>query len=263
MRKLLLATLSLFFWTVLCHASPAMVGCPSTCNICYSALGSGAQTCSMPTSTTAGNAILVGIRFAGNGGAITCCDSGAHTFTQIADTGCPGTTVQGACCTGSTSSDGCISLYRYFNIAGGAETCSVTVATSINNQIVCAEVSGLTTTDPFDVQHYNDNATATTAPTTGSTATTAQASEYLFAIDTSVGGNITTCTAGTSYTVRGTFSNRLCYQDQTVSSTGTESAAWTTNSVAFAAAIATMKASGGAAAVLGFDKERRYEQVCQ
>jgi hypothetical protein len=248
-RAFLLATF-LLFCAHACWAAPGMVGCPASCNIAYSTV-TASPSVALPTSTTAGNSIAVAIRYAGNATVSTCCDGGSNTYTLVAS----------ASCTGATSSDGCIGLYRAFNIAGGAVTCQATFSTGSNNQIACGEISGLTTTDPLDQNSYNQSSVATTTPTTNATGTTTQASEYVFAAVTSVGGNITSCTAGAGYTVRGTFSGRLCYEDQTASSTGTFTGTWTTNSTKYAAGVATLKASGGAAAPAGMNKRKKLEQM--
>lgn len=115
------------------------------------------------------------------------------------------------------------------NIGGGADTVSVnyTVASSTGSAISIGEYSGLATSSPIDATSTNLVQAASTTFNSGNV-TTKHPNDLLF------GGTSNTtathiCTAGTGYTQRQTGGNSslFCFEDRTVSATGTYAATGT------------------------------------
>ncbi|MGH9791148.1 MAG: hypothetical protein ACRD5W_08070 [Candidatus Acidiferrales bacterium] len=124
-------------------------------------------------------------------------------------------------------------VYRSFNIAGGSgHTVTVTFGGACSrNSIVIAVYSGLTTTDPFDVD--TAQVQNSTTPTSGNSATTTQANELVVGAF-GYNGLQTTHTAGSGYTKRverchTAFGGMNCVaiEDKNVSSAGPQAADWT------------------------------------
>lgn len=199
-----------------------------------------AQTSSGNTSftivingVTAGNTLLIW-QWAGS----------ASAFTFPTPTDASNTWHSGIPFTGLGNNNHVQSFYTY-NAASGNTT--ITVGNTINTTttfVVVFEISGLTTTDPFDKQAVADAAN-TTAYASGNTASISQANEYLVGLGMS-GFNSYTYTAGSSYTIQKQAlisANSYYYEDQNVSSV----AAYAANATASAST-----SSRGAAGIMTF-----------
>lgn len=185
-------------------------------------------------NTTAGNTIIV---FCGEQQtAVTAVsDDNSNTYTKIS----------GASGNGNTTG---IDLWYAFNITGGIKnTITITTGTTSQRQnSVIREYSGLTTTDPFDVASVFNNG-VTTTPTSNATATTAQANELVVGI---AGNSNGTFSLGTGYSnlqaSNGQVSGWVFAEDKIVSSTGTQTATFGTNTTGgTVVGVATFKAAAG------------------
>jgi hypothetical protein len=148
------------------------------------------------SSTTTANLIAVLIHTDGTMAATPITDStGANTYSQ--------------CGSNRTSaSNYTIAVFYAKNITGGASfTVTAHTTATADTDIMAAELSGLDTSSPCDQTQSAEDATSSTALTSGNTATTTVANEALFGGWGSNGSSGVTFTAGTSWTARETLSN--------------------------------------------------------
>lgn len=199
-------------------------------------------TIQFDSNTTSGNTIIFSITYnddvAGVVSSIT--DSQSNTYAKIAG--------------GSSGGDTATELWYAYNITGGTTpTISVTMTVPANYHdfsMTAKEVSGLTTTDPFDVKAEGSTSSGT-SHTSATTATTAQANELVNAtFGLATNG---TFTVGAGYSDLVEVNGSDLYQasaseSKRVTSTGTQQATITSSASAVGYfIIATFKeASAGA-----------------
>jgi RHS repeat-associated protein len=189
-------------------------------------------TLSFASNNTAGNWIAVCVRAGVPGETISVSDSRGNTyqkvdqFNEIID--------------GDT-----LAIFYAENIAGGANTITVTDTTPATLRIAILEYSGVATSNSLDV-----TATATgtsVSPNSGSATTTANGELLVGMI---MAGSAATFTAGSGYTTEEAVpaepNTKLMVEDQIQAAAGTASAnASLATSDDWAAALATFKAASG------------------
>lgn len=171
-------------------------------------------------SSTSGHTIHAVALCRGAQTTATFSDNGAHSWTNNEVT-------NSAAAGGLT-----LATARAFNITGsGTHTVTITFgATCVEHvTLAIATYSGLTTTDPFDVD-AGDTFSETATPTSDATATTTQANEMVVGSLGQAPGE--TMTAGSGYTKRvercsGSGIACVAIEDKNVSSTGTQTADFT------------------------------------
>lgn len=190
-------------------------------------------------NTTTGNTILVSVTYnddvTGNVSSIT--DTTSNSYAKIAG--------------GSSGGDTYTELWYAYNITGGT-TPTITVNMSNANYhdftITAREISGLMTTDPFDVK-AEGAVSAGTSHTSATTATTSQANELVYSV-IGLAGN-TTYTAGSGFGDLSQTNGSDLYQSsasqmKVVSSAGTQTATITSaNSLVGYFIVATFKIDAG------------------
>jgi hypothetical protein len=174
------------------------------------------------SNTTTGNTIIIAVTYnddvTGNPTSIT--DTTSNTYAKIAG--------------GASGGDTTTELWYAYNITGGTTptlTVNMSNANSHDFSMTLREVSGLTTTDPFDVKAEGATASGTTH-TSPSTTTTSQADEFVYAC-MGLAANAT-FTAGAGYSNLAQVNGSDIFQasaseSKSVSSTGTQSASFTTS----------------------------------
>lgn len=192
------------------------------------------------SNNTAGNLIVVCTAI--NGGGIN------PSITSIVDTALNTYTV--ATDANNGGNDPGVSVYYAKNIAGGANTVTVTPNAAANIRWGIVEYSGLDTSAPLD--QTTSTFGTSTSPDSGSVTTT-QASELLVGCIGALSGG-GAFTNGASYTTRFVVTvggdDRDSLEDRNVSSTGSYSAGGTlATSATWGAIIGTFKASGAAPSV--------------
>lgn len=196
-----------------------------------------APNAALDSSVTAGNALIVLVSYfsSGTDGAITVSDNRGNTWTTRV-----------AAQTGNGQSR--IAICEALNVAGGATTITVT-SSGTGDQYITAdavEVASLPAASAFDVSATNTG--ASTTPSTGTTAATAQADEIAFAVfGTESSGGMAT---PTDYTNLDLNNDNSVYQPisacyRILTATGAQSASFTAGMVSWVGGIATYKAAAG------------------
>lgn len=196
-----------------------------------------AVTTAAITTTTGNLTVVVCIWFGAGVTFTSMADSKGNTWTQIGSQQ-------------TTSGNAKMRMYYAKNITGGASH-TFTLTVSANNSyplLFVSEFSGIDTTSPFDVQAATTG--SSTTPSSGVTATRAQADELLVGglVDESSG--VVTITAGTNFTIptngkeeNGAANSTGAIEYQIVSSTGTDAGTFTISvSEPWGAQVATFKA---------------------
>lgn len=159
----------------------------------------------------------------------------------------------------AVSSQGC---YVFYRVVQAGDSATVTFAPSVSDSIAAGviEYSGLVTSSPLDKTASNTTNASASSLATGTTATTAQASELVIVVVGPHGGNnhpwvLSSWSAGYTSQVEepnglansAVFSSACHIGDQIVGATGTYSATgtWSPASNDAGAAIATFKGLGG------------------
>jgi hypothetical protein len=191
-------------------------------------------TAVFPSSTTTGNAIVVGVTFGNANATITATDSQANTYVQAVKT------------YDSRHNQGCAILYAA-NIKGGASnTVSVKFSTSVAYLALgIHEYSGLVGSSPLDV---TSGSTGTgTTPSSGN-ATTTTSGDLIFGCSAEDAvGQGDTFTAGTGFTKRVDLGNAAAYADEDKIQTlaGSTATTWTLSpSRDWVASMAAFKTAG-------------------
>jgi hypothetical protein len=198
-----------------------------------SAQGSGASiSLAFSSNVTAGNTAIVAIA-PYSAAASSTTSSPANTFTSDAAV--------------SAGNGGRVAIYSAPNVASGATTVTGNATGSNFITIAIYEVSGLITSSIKD-QSASNSGTSASHPT-GTTPTTTQANEFLFAAVQDDSAGTGPPTVGGSWTLGQHQDNSanpvIATAYQTVSATGAYSATFTWNNALFGAAIATYKEAGG------------------
>lgn len=189
--------------------------------------GSYTESCAITwdSNTTTGNTIIVIIGVdQSDKDVISVTDSQSNTYTRIH--------------TGAGSSNGAeYFMYYAYNITGGTTptvTVNITAGNSQDIVVLAREYSGLTTTDPLDVNTFTSEGSylqTHTSGTTGSTTTTNQ----LVVMGMVADAKTPTYSAGSGYSnlsSQGGFDLYLsvAIQDKDITSTGTQSGSFSTTS---------------------------------
>lgn len=167
-------------------------------------------------SVTAGNTLILHLGwFVSAAGTETVTD-GTNTWTLIRRQG--------------PSSNCRLSEWRAYNVAAGSTTVTITPpGTGSDAQIVISEWSGLTTTDPLDVETGATTASGT-SHATGSTGTTTQNNELVMVAITHTGSTTTLTQDGTMTLLHeeenGSAGMPINTAYKSITSTGTQSHTW-------------------------------------
>lgn len=207
-------------------------------------------------STTTGNLIVVTVSDNGGtaGGITSVTDSKSNTYTKIPNEQ-PGSS--------------CLSMWYAKNITGGAShTITIAWNTGIVSQasFVAQEISGSDTTAPLD--KYTSAQGSSTAPSSGATATTSTANQFVVG-GVSYFGTAVTPAAGSGYSnsVTVAFTNASGAQEsKVISGAAAQTATFTLSSSRdWACGVATFKASGAVATMeqegFGFYKDDGSEST--
>lgn len=181
------------------------------------------------SNNTAGNIIIVAARFGGTAQNPGISDSQGNTYVrQINRDPAYGADT--------------FTVWYALNCAAGANTVTITNASSVTRRWVIHEYSANGETISFD--QSNNSEGTNEAPNSGNVTTTA-ASELLFGACTIL--NARDVTAGTGYTERQEVSQKISTEDKSVASTGTYAADFTTagggGAAGWAAGILTFKSA--------------------
>ncbi len=189
-------------------------------------------TLTFSANVTAGNAIIVMVN--GASGSYSISDNRGNTYTRDATASL-------------VANDLGVAIFCALNVAAGATTITLTLpAWSATARAL--EVSGLLTSATLDKTATNTDATGHTNPTSGTTAATTQADEFVVAVFcTNSGKNPLTITDPAGYTDVYQQTDGVTYftggaVQKTVAATGPQTATWTVNdTIASAGCIATYK----------------------
>lgn len=204
-----------------------------------------APTLQWNSNTTSGNTIIFAITYNDDvtGVVSSITDSQSNTYTKIAG--------------GSSGGDTATELWYAYNITGGTTpTISVTMTVPANSHdfsMNAREMSGFTTTDPFDVKAEGATASGT-SHTSATTGTTTQADEYVYGtlgLATNATFTLGSGFSDLSQTNGSDIFQASAAEGKTVSSTGTQQATMTTSAAAVGYFIvATFKLAGGSAPLI-------------
>lgn len=187
-----------------------------------SGISSAAAATTNPFTSSNGQTIIAVANCRGQQTTVTFSDSNSNTWTETERR--TANLIDG---------DTTVAVGRAFNITGGAgHTVTATFGAACSHHSLAIVVySGLTTTDPFDVDISQAQNSST--PTSGNTVSTTQANELVVGAFGYNGGQ-TTHTAGSGYTKRierchTAFGGAVCVgiEDKNVSSVGAQAANWT------------------------------------
>ena len=209
--------------------------------------GASPRSLAFPSNTTAGNFIVVAIRLGSATVVPTVADSGGNTYTEDRRQ------VQ-------TTDGHRAFIFSAPNIAGGADTVTVTWTGGVSIRFAIHEYSGLATSGALDQVNSGED-TTNTAWNSGDVTTT-QADELLFGFASGQNSGVRTVTKGAAYTLRQYLTTasqfRIITEDQIVSATGTYNANWTIDNGTEnkTAVICTYKAPAAAGAAAGGFRSR-------
>jgi hypothetical protein len=183
---------------------------------------SGTLTLTLPQTTGAGHALIVGLNFSPPGSSSldisSVTDGSGDTFTRGLATSIYHNTSQGHMYT---------NFYYAKNTAGGTNslTLNFTTGGSIYLLVAVSEVAGLDNVSPLDQSGYNESLSSTATPWSSASLATTSANEYLFAWASSewTGVNCSSPTSG--WTIESQINDpsgaTVCFVDRIVSTTGT------------------------------------------
>jgi hypothetical protein len=202
--------------------------------------GSGTGTTIDYTSNvTSGNLLIYAVRLGGDTTLTVTSNRTTGSWTQALKS-----SVQ--------SDDGSV-LVLVYAIATSSGACTVTFAfgTAVTSRYAIAEYSGIDTTTPFDKGTSNQSGGATsTTPVTSAAQTPTQAASLVLGMVTT-GGDPTSITAGSGYTLReaANASNRFAYEDKILAASSAQTAGFTLGSgQTYIAGLAIFNAAGGGGA---------------
>lgn len=210
---------------------------PSIVNHVVVSTASAASITTPTFSATSGNTLVIGF-----------CMAGSVSSTLTTSTGNTPTGIT----TGVTTPAGNTPATYYVQNITGSGTYSVTLtpfsARAMSMEVV--EIAGVLTSGVFDVSAANSNTPATTAPISGTTATTAQASEMAVSfICSDSAANPATFTDGGGWTNSDKQTNGAQIASamswQVLAATQTIAETWTTDSATSYGTVQTFKASAG------------------
>lgn len=196
--------------------------------------GTAGKSLAYSGAVTAGSLLVCGICSAGN-------------ITQVSDS-VNGNWTKAVDEDGLGGTEAYTEIWYFANTGAGTPTVSFTGGFDGFESMAIAEYSGVATASPLDQTQHAFDASGTTHPDTGNTATTTQADELLIGVFGNPGSR--TITPGDSFTERydETSNSRAVWLgDKIVSATGAYKASGTSSSTGerWAATIATFKAAGG------------------
>jgi hypothetical protein len=195
--------------------------------------GSGTSaTLAFTSNTVAGNILIVTARIGSpTGQNPSVSDSQSNTYTRQNY--------------GEDTASNGLGVWTAVTSAGGANTVTLTNATSATRRWIIAEYSS--NGETISVDQVAANTGNSTALDSGSV-TTVNASELL--IGAGEINNTATFTAGTSFTVRQEISQKIALEDRVVSSTGSYSASMTLSSSGiWRSVIVTLKSAGAGVSI--------------
>ena len=191
------------------------------------------------SSVIAGNLLAVYVIWEDTENSITasCADGLSNSYTDVNNPTDLSGSARGA-------------MFYAKDIAGGSCTVTVTLSSSVNAQIVIAEIAGADTATPLDDSSMNaqaDPGTGTDVVTSDSITTTV-ADIYLFGVSGTIAA--TGIASGTGFVNQNELggSSRTLFEDKTLASTATIAATWTNTASAFEDNISGIMAFKAAAA---------------
>jgi hypothetical protein len=202
--------------------------------------GSGTgTTIDFTSNVTSGNLLIYAVRIGGDTTVTITSNRTTGNWTQALKSA-----VQ--------TDDGSV-LVLLYAIATSSGACTVTFAfgTAVTSRYAIAEYSGIDTTTPFDKSTSNQSggSTSTSPATTAGQTPTSAASLVLGLLTT--GGDPTTITAGSGYTLReaANASNRFALEDKILAASSSQTAGFTLAAgQTYIAGLAIFNAAGGATA---------------
>jgi hypothetical protein len=199
-------------------------------------------TLSFPAGTTAGNAIVVGVRL-----------GSAVAFSTVSVSDDKGNTYVRDVQVDDSVSGNQMEIFSAANVAGGTVVVTVTLTGgAVALRWGVCEYQGLVTSAPLDKTSTNNPNASNTSLNSNNTATTANANDLLVGVGMTR-NNTVTFTAGTGYALR-FQANKIALEDKSVSATGAYNATETI-SVADTWMMAVAAYKGAAGANTTFEQE--------